>query len=406
MSDTIHSILVVDDLKAQRVATKTTIIAASRDIGERYEVLEAGSVEEARGYFKDPKQLPCLVIVDMHMPRNKEGPDPEYCEYAGYELLREITKRFPDIWWLIVSAQPQLNQVVVEDEGRPLLSAITSYSNVIGIWFKTKEADLQRILEQFLIFESQNRKGKNTNRFKMGGSVRESLANEVFIATSSISLNIYNKVRMLSLGSQPVLIIGERGVGKELVSKLLHKLTKHDDERLQYTYKKVNGGTVNYEELIDLLEKVGKGTLYIENIDLMPKSLQDDLTRNVVELTNFPARVVYGIARHHSTFNSAVISDDIYLTSLVLPLPSLRERLDEIIELVQIFLDSYNSRVKTTKKLVQSDQVDELLRSGEWKNNLDDLRLVVEQAATMTPNPGLGLAEFKDAVQQRKIIVT
>jgi len=399
------TILIVDDDKPQRVATKTTILATCKTVGEHYNIEEAASVEEALDYFEKAGALPCLVIVDMLLPRKRSGPDPEFCEYAGYELLRCITAEHPEVWWLVASAQRQLNQIIVEDEGRALLAAVTGYSNVIGIWFKTKEADLEQVLEQFLAFESQSRSRKGLGQRAQSGSVRELLDGEIFIATSSVSLNLYSKALMLAMGPpSPVLAIGERGAGKELISRLLHKLV---NERLGVKtagYQKLSGGSVEYNELFGLLAEIGEGTLYIEDLDKMPKSLQDDLARNLAELKNYSARVVYGVERHHSAFTPTLVSDDVYLTSFILPIPSLRDRQDEIIELSRVFLQLYNAQVKTSKRLVQEHQVDQALQACQWRNNLDDLRLLIEQAASMTASPAVGLAPIEEAARQRKLL--
>lgn len=403
-------ILVVDDQVQQIVAHKTTITIVARELNEDYEIVSAQSIEEAYQYFNDTNRLPSLVIIDMHLPRKSSGPDPEFCEYGGYKLLRSITKEHPNIWWLVASGQPLLNQIIIEDEGRSLLTALNSYSNVLAIWYKLEEGELRSILEQYLSLDAQSRNPQDSRPIE---AVRETIDNEIFIAASAESSNIYNRIWMLSAGIQPLLLVGGKGTGKELTAKLLAKIARERKKKTSDESNKVPGtvdlitmdaGDLTYNLMKDALEDIGAGYLYIRDLDKTEKSLQDDLVRNVISLKKYPVRLLFGVECPLSVFNPSMVSNTVYLNSLILALPTLKERQDEIIRLVEVFLEQHNRRFETGKHLVQKQQLASMLRKCQWPNNLDDLRLLTEQAATMTLNPAIGLEQVREAAVQRRLL--
>ena len=396
-------ILIVDDKEDNQVATKTSVFIASKNVGLDYEIEVASSVEEAKEYFSTGGKVPQLIIVDMHLPLRSSGPDPEFSEYAGYQLLKELSITHPKIWWLVVSGQPQLNQIIVENESRSLLSAIHNHSNVIGIWFKTREADLLKILEQFFYFEQSQKNLKE--KIEANINVKEEVEDEIYIATSPSSLNIYNKIRMLAIGIKSLIIIGERGVGKELTAKLLHKISVEEMDRTsEIPFEKVDGRVIDFISFNSLIESLNHGTLYIENVDQMSKSLQDDISRNLINLNNYKARIIFGIERHHELFTPSLISTDLYLNSIILPIPSLDSRKDEILVLAKNFLDQINIKFGKQKVFVQENMIVSLLSQCKWENNLDDLMFVIEQTVLTTANPAIGFNDIKECLEQRKLL--
>ena len=204
-----------------------------------------------------------------------------------------------------------------------------------------------------------------------------------------------------------VLIVGESGSGKELVARDVHRLSGRERE----PFVAVNCGALA-ESLIEselfghergaftganttrkgAFESAGKGTIFLDEIGELPAAAQAKLLRvleerQVVRVGSthpiaVPARV---IAATHRDLEADVAAgrfrqDLVFRLAVhVLRVPPLRDRLSDLPELVEHILTATCARFGMKRKTVNAEALD-LLAAYDWKrNNVRELRNVVER---------------------------
>ena len=221
---------------------------------------------------------------------------------------------------------------------------------------------------------------------------------------------VLERVRQVAPPDITVLLEGESGVGKELVATAIHGLSKRRHKRLVV----VNCGAIP-EGLIEselfgaekgaytgatdrrtgFFEEADGGTLFLDEIGEMPLQAQVRLLR-VLETGQF-SRVggtatltsdVRVIAATNKDLGAEVrrgeFREDLYyrLSTVVLQIPSLRERVDDVVPLFDAFVERY-ARQYEAPFLRLTPEAEALVRRYNWPGNVRELRNVAEQAVVM-----------------------
>ena len=212
--------------------------------------------------------------------------------------------------------------------------------------------------------------------------------------------------RRMAGSDSSVIIHGETGTGKELFAQAIH----NESSRREYQFVAVNCGALpenileselfGYEEgaftgarkggKAGLFELAHKGTIFLDEIGEMPKSLQVKLLRVLQEkeimrlgsdsVISVDIRVIAASnKRLEDLVKSGEFREDLYYRLKILPLylPSLRERRDDILELFDHFKDVYDGRFRMTREVEAS------LVRYKWSGNIRELRNVAEYLASM-----------------------
>jgi DNA-binding NtrC family response regulator len=237
--------------------------------------------------------------------------------------------------------------------------------------------------------------------------VRESLFLQQLVGTSSAFRAEVNKISFVARSEASVLITGETGVGKDLVARGIHYLSR----RARNPFVPVNCGAIPGElfenELFGhepgaftgasagqsgLIEEADGGTLFLDEIDSLPLATQVKLLRFLQEKeyrrlgsTKIRSSDVRVVAAMNTFPADAVrggrLRPDLYyrLNVVTLRLPPLRERCDDIPRLAHHFLARYCSEMQ--KRLSGfSPQVISRLMRYTWPGNVRELEHVVERA--------------------------
>jgi formate hydrogenlyase transcriptional activator len=210
-----------------------------------------------------------------------------------------------------------------------------------------------------------------------------------------------------------VLIQGETGTGKELIARAIHNLSS----RRQRAFVKLNCAAIPLglleSELFGhekgaftgaIAQKIGrfelanKGTLFLDEVGDIPLELQAKLLRVLQEQeferlgSNRTHKVdVRLIAATHRDLSSMVkqsrFREDLYYRLRVFPIhvPPLRQRTEDIPELVRHFTSLFSRRMNKNVENIPPGTMDALVRYG-WPGNIRELQNFIERAVILSPD--------------------
>jgi len=242
------------------------------------------------------------------------------------------------------------------------------------------------------------------------------------IGQANSFLEVLEQISQIAPLSKPVLIIGERGTGKELVAARLHYLSK----RWQQSYLKLNCAALN-ENLLETelfgydsgaftgatkrhegrFERADKGTLFLDEIANTSSLIQEKLLR-VVEYGEFE-RV--GGSRTIKTDTRLIAATNEDLPTLantgkfradlldrlafdVITLPPLRERVDDILMLAEHFAINMARELEFELFSGFSEKAKRTLLDYHWPGNIRELKNVVERSVYRNNNPHIPVHEL------------
>jgi two-component system response regulator AtoC len=209
----------------------------------------------------------------------------------------------------------------------------------------------------------------------------------------------------------PVLVVGESGTGKELVANAIHRVSDRADfplvkinvsavpehllESEFFGYKK-GAFTDAKENKKGLFELAGGGTLFLDEIGEMKLSLQPKLLRFLETQTFNPVGGIKEIAvdvRVIAATNKDLgrlvaegkFRDDLYyrLKVMVIEIPPLRERKQDISALIGLFLKRANEELRKNVRMIATEAMG-VLMAYDWPGNVRELKNVIERAVILT----------------------
>ena len=224
-------------------------------------------------------------------------------------------------------------------------------------------------------------------------------------------LSALNVAAALASSAAPVLILGATGTGKELVAKLIHRLSGRPQENfvalncaaipkdlaesVLFGHRKgsFTGATVDQAGKFELADR---GTLFLDELGELPLPAQAKLLRvlqdGLVEAIGAkkPRKVdVRVIAATNQNLSRAIrqrdFREDLYYRLNVgeVKLPPLRERRSDIPKVALHVLDRINTTLKRPKRLSQAALA--RLQGQSWPGNVRDLQNVIERSARLAP---------------------
>jgi sigma-54 specific flagellar transcriptional regulator A len=217
-----------------------------------------------------------------------------------------------------------------------------------------------------------------------------------------------------------VLVRGESGTGKEIVARNLH----YHSGRKGKPFIAVNCATIapdnygaelfGYEKGGDtrpgFIERADGGTLFLDEVGDLPPNIQATLLRFLEdrqfqrvgghEALTADVRVVAGTRQNlEAKMREGKFREDLYYRLSVMPieLPPLRQRLDDIPELIRELISSLENRDQTSVRF--NSQALQSLRKHGWPGNVRELANLVERLGIMHPNAVLGVNDLPPEYQ-------
>ncbi len=229
---------------------------------------------------------------------------------------------------------------------------------------------------------------------------------KIMVGRSNAFEEMAHLIELVAPSDSTVLIEGESGVGKELVAKAIHQLSDRADSNFVPVDATTLQETLFESELFGhekgaftgadrrkqgLIEIAEGGTLFLDEIGELPASMQAKLLR-VLETGEFrrvggtqkiisDARIVAATNRDLiASIDEGRFRSDLYyrLATVVISVPPLRQRREDIAVLSELFLDT-RSFQRARQKILSKDAI-EVLTAYSWPGNVRELRNVIERA--------------------------
>lgn len=238
----------------------------------------------------------------------------------------------------------------------------------------------------------------------------ETFSVDAIIGRSKYMQDVFKTIGKASVTDLAVLITGESGTGKEMVARALHYYSNRVDEK----FIAINCAAIARELLESELfghekgaftgaveSKKGKfelanhGTLFLDEIGDMELSLQAKILR-VLQNNEFyrvggrepvtvDVRIIAATNQNlHELMEKKLFREDLYhrLNVIQIPLPPLRERLEDVPHLANFFLRRVSEEL-TKEPVFLSPEVDNLFKNYPWPGNIRELENVIKRGAVL-----------------------
>jgi two-component system response regulator HupR/HoxA len=389
-----EKILVVDD-------QVEILHSLERQLKDEYEVYTSASGQEALELLK--KNEFSVVLADQRMPG-----------MTGVDFLTKSLEIQPEIVRILITAYADI-QASIDAVNRGKI-----YYYISKPW-EPEELRLivQRAMERYDLqrknkqlteqLQRANEQLKRENIY-LKQNIQQEYDFKNIIGHSPKMLEIFKLTSKVIKTPTSVLILGETGTGKELLAKAIHFNGEREKENFiaqncgalpdslleSELFGHVRGAfTGAIADRKGIFEMADKGTVFLDEVADMSSALQLKLLRILQEGEIKPVGGtstitvdVRIIAATNKNLEQEVASgrfrEDLYYRLNVFPinLPPLRERREDIPELVQHFMQKYSKKIKKNVTGIDPDAL-ELLVNGSFPGNIRELENEIERFLTL-----------------------
>lgn len=382
------TVLIVDDDPHVREGLSNILEHAG------HEILEAGDGKTALDRIDgDPVDL---LLLDLQLPR-----------LSGMEVLQQVAAECPELPVVIVSGKGTVQRAVEATK-------LGAYD------FLEKPVDAQRALVTV-----RNALEKAQLQRQRDRLLEEARSRYQMIGSSSPMQRVYSRIDKAARTASKVLITGENGTGKELVARAIH----HNSDRAGEPFVTVNCAAIP-ESLIESelfgheegaftgakgarkgkFEQADGGTLFLDEIGDMSLMTQAKTLRALEEgkiqrigseaPTTVDVRVIAATNKDlESEIEAGEFREDLYyrLNIITIEVPPLRERRDDIPDLVSHFVERFSEEQGVPVREIDPGAMIELM-GREWPGNVRQLRNAIERLVALSEGTDIEAGAVQDAL--------
>jgi two-component system nitrogen regulation response regulator NtrX len=334
------------------------------------------------------ERRPSMVLLDVWLQGSKMD---------GLQVLQEIKRRDPTIPVLMISGHGNLDTAVAAvREG--------------AVDFIEKPFEAERLI--YLV----DRATETERLRRENETLRLQVGQEDQLHGSSVAINTVRATlkRVAPTGSR-VLISGPPGVGKEIAARMIHQWSP----RARAPFIVLSAAMMSPERVEEelfgsesegvvrpgLLEHAHGGTLFLDEIADMPQTTQAKILRVLTDQSytrvggqrpvKVDVRVLSATSRNlQDEIAAGRFREDLFYRLNVVPvrLPALRERREDIPELVSHFL----ARIATERRMPApgiSEEAMAALQAHDWPGNVRQLRNIIERTLILAPGDRVACIE-------------
>lgn len=377
-----EKILIIDDDKIIRKIFRANLSK------EGYDVIEAEDGNIGIQYIKSEK--PDLIITDYQMPG-----------ITGLEVISEIAK--------LKITTPV---IMLTGYGDVALTIKSIQKGAFEFLEKPTAPDVLRSTVRRAL-DSVKTSQSLPDVTALTSSLESDSDNNFLVGRTPKMKEIFKNIGMISMNKVNVLIEGETGTGKELIARLVHFSGITRDRPLVVVNCSALTETLLESELFghvkgsftdSIRDKKGKfelagdGTIFLDEISEISLNTQVKLSRVIQELEfekvggeetiPMKARIIAATNKNlEELIKLGKFREDLYyrLKVFTIQLPSLRERKDDIGDLVVHFLNKLNKKFNKSVTKIEEGVI-EMLKQHNWYGNVRELENTILQAIIMSKN--------------------
>jgi DNA-binding NtrC family response regulator len=369
-------ILVVDD----QTEIQDLLGAILQDEG--FEVFKAGDAAALHEQFRGPQ--PDVILLDLKLP-----------DADGLDLLPVIKKQWPDTEVIVLT-------------GHATFDAAVEATKRGAYGFENKPFETKSLLVKVARAIEHRRLAEEASALRQALHTMSGGAAPIF--QSAAMKAVVRTIERVAPSEVPILIVGESGVGKEVVTDLLHAMSP----RARGPLVKINCAALP-RELIEselfgavkgaytgahadregLFHQAEGGTLMLDEISEMPVDTQTKLLRVLQEKEYRPVggrqsfkadcRIVAATNRKtDEAIREGKLREDLYyrISAITIQVPPLRDRREDIMPLANAFLRRFAAQAGRTIREFTPAAV-ERLKKFDWPGNVRQLQNEVQRAVLM-----------------------
>lgn len=371
------NILVIDDEESIRWVFKKGLEKKG------YTVHTSESGKSALSMLSKNKYL--IIFLDIFLP-----------DENGLKLLENIKKQEKEITVVIMTAQGTMkNAIEAMQKG--------------AFDYVTKPFDMDEIY--LLIEKVENLKTLERRVYTLEEELKTKYDVGEIVGKSQKMQKVFKIIGKAASSDLTVLITGESGTGKELVARALHKASNRangpfvavncaaiprellESELFGYERGAFTGAT---ESRAGKFEQADGGTIFLDEIGDMDISLQAKILRVIQEREFYrvggkvqikvDVRIISATNQDlENAVKEKMFREDLFhrLNVITIPLPSLRERREDIPLLSDYFLRRFSSELGIGVRYIADDAM-LILKNYDWKGNVRELENVIQRAIVMS----------------------
>ncbi|HXE96310.1 MAG TPA: sigma-54 dependent transcriptional regulator [Dongiaceae bacterium] len=344
-----------------------------------------------------------LVLLDLTMPH-----------LSGDQLIALISERHPEIAVIVISGMNQIESAV---------NCIKQ--GAFDYFVKTVEEDrlVSGVLRAIRMQELERQNREMSSRM-LSGELKCPAAFTGIVTTDRAMHAIFSYIEAVALSTEPLLIMGESGVGKELIARAAHTLSGCSGQLVSVNvaglddavfadtlFGHMRGAFTGADQpRRGMIEEAADGTLFLDEIGDLSIASQVKLLRLLQEGEYFPlgsdrpkrlkARVV--VATHQNLSlkqENGSFRRDLYyrLCTHMVHVPPLRERKGDLPPLLDHFLEEA-ARTLGKKKPTPPRELLQLLATYNFPGNVRELKALVYNAVSVHRDRVLSMDTFMKTI--------
>lgn len=356
---------------------------------EGFEVITAGSA--VKGLRTLEETPPDIIILDIYLP-----------DANGIELLKTLKQTYPEL-------------VIITITGKADIHSAVEAMKAGAIDYLEKPIDFQKLKN---ILSKTNRKGKIIQQRKF--------AKDDLIFSSERMKEIVRIVENFAVKSDvTVLLLGESGTGKNFIARKIHEWSPRKDkpfveigcttipahliESELFGYEK-GAFTDAKTSKQGLIEMADGGTVFLDEIGDMPYTMQSKIL-SLIEEKKFrkigglnyiksDVRIITATNKDlHNLVNEKKFRLDLYyrLNVATIEIPPLRERKEDIPNLVSFYLEQFAKKYESEVKAVSEEAMNCLINYS-WPGNVRELKNLMERLTILVKSDIISISDLPEKI--------
>ncbi len=370
-----------------------------------YHVDTAGTASQGVKLLKS--NLPSLVLLDLQLP-----------DGHGLEMLDRIKTELPDVQVIILTAHDSLHNAIesIKRGAFHFISKPYAPEELLSL--------VENALEkQFLLREAEKLREK-TVQLEKRLEIAEARPTPIF--QSKPMQEIQELIDTMGPSDANVLIVGESGVGKEVIANTIHARSRRAEQPMvklncaAFPQTMIEGELFGYvkgaftgamHDFPGMIAAADGGTLFLDEISDMPADLQTRFLRVLQEREYRPlgsTQTMKADFRAIASTNRSIpealaenrLRSDLYyrLNTFQIEVPPLRKRKEDIPPLIAQFVREFAQRLGKPEPDVSPDVFQKLLDYA-WPGNVRELQNAIEYGVVLAQQGGIGVKELPTEIQ-------